>query len=129
MVAATWDGQDTITFYINGLETGTCAGTLNAYDFNTYEIGGNNGVGDGNAAAFNGDMADVSIYNTALTPLDMAFLYNGECPRFGAPPITDPWWIWPGGSGSPKPAPEPGMASLLVPVLLLFGLRRRKVRC
>ena len=68
LVAMTYDGANTVNFYINGSPAGsvTSLGLYN-YDISTYSIGGSLIGGSTTVGSFSGRMHDVSIYNNALT--------------------------------------------------------------
>ena len=82
LVAMTYDGSNTINFYINGSPAGsvTSLGLYN-YDISTYSIGGSLIGGSTTVGSFSGRMHDVSIYNNALSASDINELYVTSIPE------------------------------------------------
>jgi len=75
-VAMTYDGANTLSFYINGQAAGTVSGQMYNYNVNTYTIAGNLIGGTTTVGSFNGLMSGVSIYNTALSSSQISALYQ-----------------------------------------------------
>ena len=73
LVTGTWDGSDVI-LYIDGLEVGSTAQTLNANVIYNINVGRDSANTN---AYFNGTIDDVRIYNRALSAADVAALYTG----------------------------------------------------
>jgi MSHA biogenesis protein MshQ len=96
-VAMTYDGSDTVDFYLDGEEAGsvTSAGLYN-YNIDTYTIGGNAIGGTTTLGSLSGRMHDVQIYNQQLTANQVSLLYSE--------------------------APEPATLALLGSALLGFGV-------
>lgn len=76
-VAFTFDGASTFTFYINGQSAGTYTNSngLYSYNINSYTIAGNTIGGTTTAGSFDGQMSQLSLYNTALTGAQIQSLY------------------------------------------------------
>jgi hypothetical protein len=89
----TYDGSGTVHFYINGADAGFGSEsqspfTLYTYDINSYVVGGTGTNTDGETTmngSFNGLMAGVEIYATALTPGQIGALYNATYPTEAEP--------------------------------------------
>ena len=81
-VAMTYDGSDTVDFYLNGAAAGsvTSAGLYN-YNIDTYTIGGNVIGGTTTQGSMAGLMRDVSIYNQQLSANQISSLYASEAPE------------------------------------------------
>jgi Concanavalin A-like lectin/glucanases superfamily/PEP-CTERM motif len=81
-VALTYDGANTVNFYINGQAAGsvTSAGLYN-YNFNSYTIGGSTIGGTTTEASLNGQLHNLAIYNTELTAAQVAALYPAAVPE------------------------------------------------
>jgi hypothetical protein len=91
-VAMTVNSTDTTAaFYINGNPAGVwtsgvgnSSGPFYNYSADTYVIGGNTIGGSTTAQFFDGSIKNVAIYDTALTPSQIAALYNpAVVPEFG----------------------------------------------
>jgi prepilin-type N-terminal cleavage/methylation domain-containing protein len=81
MYAYSWDGTK-ISAYLNGnlISSGVKNGSLNTVDTGVLEIGRD----DGNIGrVMNGNIAQVSIYNRALTPEEIQQNFNASRGRFG----------------------------------------------
>jgi hypothetical protein len=81
-VAMTYDGANTVNFYINGQAAGsvTAQGLYN-YNFNSYTVGGSTIGGTTTEGSFNGLMHNFAMYNTELTAGQVAALYPGAVPE------------------------------------------------
>jgi Concanavalin A-like lectin/glucanases superfamily len=77
-VAMTYDGANTLDFYINGQAAGAVSGQLFNYNINTYTIAGNLIGGNTTVGSFNGLMNGVSIYNTALSSSQILGIYQSS---------------------------------------------------
>jgi hypothetical protein len=79
-VAMTYDGASTFNFYINGANAGYFSNegnpSLYSYALDTYTIGGNTIVGSTTESTHLGDVSDVSIYGSVLTPGQIQSLYT-----------------------------------------------------
>ena len=73
-VAFTFDGS-TINFYVNGQAAGSVPGSLYDYGLATADIGGNTIGGTTTKGFFNGNIDELTIYNRALTPAEIATIY------------------------------------------------------
>ena len=77
-VALTYDGANTVNFYIDGQAAGSVvAEGLFNYNINTYTIGGNLIGGTTTLSSADGLMHDLSIYDNELTPAQVLALYQG----------------------------------------------------
>jgi tetratricopeptide (TPR) repeat protein len=82
LVAVTFDGANTRSFYVNGAPAGTFIGqSFYNYKINTYTIGGNVIGGSTTARSFIGEMHDLQIYNTALTAAQVRTIYAAAAPE------------------------------------------------
>jgi len=81
MYACSWDGT-TLSAYLNGnlINSGVKTGPLNTADTGVLEIGRDDGIG---SRVFNGNIAQVSIYNRALTATEIQKNFNAQRGRFG----------------------------------------------
>ena len=75
-VAVTYDGAGTDSFYINGQAAGSVSGNLYNYNINTYVVGGNLIGGTTTVGSYEGLMADVSVYSTALSSSQIFAIYT-----------------------------------------------------
>ena len=89
-VTATWDGSSIEKVYINGADnTGTPSGTVPS----SIATSASFKIGQGSGSYFEGNLADIQIYNTSLDASQVQALYQHG---IGAAPI-DPnhivgWW-------------------------------------
>jgi hypothetical protein len=81
-VAITYDGANTLNFYLNGQTAGSVSieGFYN-YNFNTYTVGGSTIGGTTTEGSFEGLMHDFAMYNTELTAAQVAALYPASVPE------------------------------------------------
>jgi len=81
MYAYSWDGT-TLSAYLNGnlIRSGVKTGPLNTADTGVLEIGRDDGIG---SKVFNGNIAQASIYNRALTASEVQQNFNALRGRFG----------------------------------------------
>jgi hypothetical protein len=81
MYACSWDGTN-INAYLNGalINSGVKTGPLNTSDTGVIEIGRDDGLG---GRVFNGNIAQVSIYNRALSAAEVSQNYNALRGRYG----------------------------------------------
>lgn len=80
-VAVTYDGSDTLNFYMDGQAVGSSPGSLYDYNIDSYTIGGNTIGGTSTLGSFNGLIRNVGIYNQQLTPTEISSLYTAEVPE------------------------------------------------
>ena len=81
-VAMTYDGANTVNFFINGEPAGSVtANGLYSYGLNTYTIGGNVITGSTTVGSFAGRLHDVQIYNNALSASDVNNIYLASIPE------------------------------------------------
>jgi hypothetical protein len=104
-VAYTYDGSNTINFYLNGQPAGSISGGLYNYNINTYVLGGNT---DPSSTTTNGSLdgllSQVMIYGNELTAAQVLALY--QQPIIGPPSPPTP-------SGPGIGVPEPSSLVLL----------------
>jgi hypothetical protein len=81
MYACSWDGNN-ITAYLNGnlISSGVKTGPLNTADTGVLEIGRDDGSG---SRVFNGNIAQVSIYNRTLTTQEVRQNFEATRGRYG----------------------------------------------
>ena len=81
MYACSWDGTN-INAYLNGalINSGAKTGPLNTSDTGVLEIGRDDGLG---GRILNGNIAQVSIYNRALSAAEIQQNYNATKSRYG----------------------------------------------
>ena len=108
-VALTYDGNNTVNFYINGQAAGSATAQLYNYNINTYTIAGNLIGGSTTVGSFDGLMRGVSIYNNALSSSQINSLYLA-------------------GSSVPEPSGLVLVSLASVPLWLAHSSRRRKAR-
>jgi MSHA biogenesis protein MshQ len=81
-VAMTYDGANTVNFYINGAPAGSITSNgLYNYGLSTYTIGGNAITGSTTVGSFAGQLHDVQIYNNTLSASDVHDLYLAAIPE------------------------------------------------
>jgi hypothetical protein len=97
-VALTYDGSNTVHFYIDGADAG-CIGnpsqSMYDYDVTTYTVGGKDPYGSTTMnTSLNGLLRDVGIYDTALTPMQIEQLYaaTGELTITAQPQSQVGYW-------------------------------------
>jgi hypothetical protein len=80
MYACSWDGT-TLSAYLNGnlINSGVKTGPLNTADTGVLEIGRDDGLG---GRVFNGNIAQASIYNRALTAAEVQQNFNALRSRY-----------------------------------------------
>lgn len=96
-VAVTYDDSRIVTLYVNGLQVGissTPFAALNASNFNGV-IGNEDEYTNPFYHPFKGNIAQVAIYNRALTAAEVLENYNALRPRFGdvTNPTTGRTWM------------------------------------
>jgi hypothetical protein len=75
-VAMTYDGNNTVTFYINGQAAGSVSGSLYDYNINSFAIGGNVIGGTTTEPSFKGLIDEVAFFNRALSPAEIQSIYK-----------------------------------------------------
>src|SRR5262249_32042458 len=75
-VAVTYDGSNTIAFYINGQAAGSVSGNFYNYIINSFTIGGNVIGGTTTEPSFNGLIDEVAFFNRNLSPAEIQSIYN-----------------------------------------------------
>ena len=81
-VAVTYDGANTVNFYIDGQAAGTVVSQgLYNYNFNGYTVGGSTIGGTTTEPSFNGLLHGLQIYNTELSSAQVLSLYQGSVPE------------------------------------------------
>lgn len=77
-VAVSYNGAGQVSYYVNGQAAGTVSGNLYNYNINTYTVGGNLIGGTSTVGSYEGSMANVSVYSTALSSSQIEAIYTAS---------------------------------------------------
>lgn len=103
-IVATWDGSNG-RIYLNGIlnATATCGNTYVSYTVANIWLGGQ--ATDGTERTWNGIISRAGVWNRALAPAEVAWLYAEPYAMIAPPVPAQGWWVLAQSTGTTLTAP------------------------